>query len=183
MKKTRRLNGYVLVYAPEHKAAISSGGEAGYVYEHVLVAESSIGRSLRKSEEVHHLDLNRANNSPRNLVVLSRKAHMQLHAWLRNGAPIAGVSNTLSSKVKPIVSGTKRYSKLINRCDFCKNPTVPENKFCSNTCSQKSSRKIEVSVKKMSKLIESGMPWTQIGKTLGVSDNGARKIARRLGLL
>lgn len=44
-------------------------GTSGCVYEHILVAESILGRRLLPGETVHHKDRNRANNSPENLMV------------------------------------------------------------------------------------------------------------------
>ena len=73
MKNTRTLNGYVVVYAPNHPKAMQSHNWKGYVYEHILVAEEDYGRSLLDNEEVHHLDSNRSNNSPSNLIILSKK--------------------------------------------------------------------------------------------------------------
>lgn len=70
--------GYVRVLAPEHPMALGSG----YVLEHVLVACKMIGRTLRKNEVVHHKDENRQNNSPENLQVMTRGAHVRLHKAL-----------------------------------------------------------------------------------------------------
>ena len=67
-------NGYVYIYAPWHHRANSSK----YVAEHILVAESKIGRLLEKNEEVHHIDCNKLNNNPDNLLVLTRSEHRKL---------------------------------------------------------------------------------------------------------
>ena len=45
------------------------------VYEHRLVAEQMISRPLERDEVVHHIDGNRTNNSPENLVVMKRQEH------------------------------------------------------------------------------------------------------------
>lgn len=49
------------------------------VYLHRIIAEQSIGRKLRVGEIVHHLDENKTNNSPENLVVCSSFVHRQYH--------------------------------------------------------------------------------------------------------
>ena len=43
--------GYILVWNPDHHRADKDGAYKGYVYEHVLVAESQLGRKLKKLEE------------------------------------------------------------------------------------------------------------------------------------
>ncbi|NOU05314.1 MAG: hypothetical protein HOO99_03945 [Hyphomicrobiaceae bacterium] len=49
-------------------------------HEHRVVAESILGRPLRRGETVHHADEDRANNTPGNLVVLSSQSeHAELH--------------------------------------------------------------------------------------------------------
>lgn len=69
-------NGYKMVYAPEHHRADSSG----CVYEHIIVAEQILGRLLADEEVVHHIDHNRSNNSPDNLMIFhSGKDHTCFH--------------------------------------------------------------------------------------------------------
>jgi hypothetical protein len=50
------------------------------VYLHRVVAEQTIGRKLRPGEVVHHLDHDKTNNSPENLVVCSSATvHAKYH--------------------------------------------------------------------------------------------------------
>lgn len=63
-------DGYILIYAPSHPFATN----AGYVREHRLVMESILRRYLRPSEIVHHIDGNKANNSPNNLQLFAANA-------------------------------------------------------------------------------------------------------------
>jgi hypothetical protein len=68
--------GYRCRYQPEHPRAHQNG----YVYEHILIAEKGLGRSLVRGEVVHHIDGNKLNNSPDNLAVLQSQAeHVKLH--------------------------------------------------------------------------------------------------------
>lgn len=53
---------------------------------HRYVAEQMLGRKLKRGEIVHHIDCNKKNNKPSNLVVLSSvKEHMHLHSLLKKG--------------------------------------------------------------------------------------------------
>ena len=49
-------------------------------HEHRVVAEQMLGRSLRPGEVVHHIDGNKRNNAPENLMVFASQAeHVRWH--------------------------------------------------------------------------------------------------------
>lgn len=48
-------------------------------HEHRVIAESVLGRKLKKNEVVHHLDCDRSNNKNNNLVIMERGYHSWLH--------------------------------------------------------------------------------------------------------
>lgn len=49
--------------------------------EHVVLAERALGKALPRGAEVHHLDGNRQNNTPSNLVICeNRQYHLMLEA-------------------------------------------------------------------------------------------------------
>lgn len=51
------------------------------VHEHRVVAEQMLGRPLRKGEIVHHVDRNKRNNVPENLMIFNNQAeHAAWHA-------------------------------------------------------------------------------------------------------
>jgi hypothetical protein len=67
--------GYVAIHAPDHPRAVG-----GRVYEHILVVERALGRMLRIDAPVHHIDCDRSNNAPSNLVACHDQAyHLLLH--------------------------------------------------------------------------------------------------------
>ena len=66
--------GYILVHQPDHPFA----AENGCVRQHRLVAEQKLGRYLRPTEVVHHIDEDPANNNPENLLVFETNGqHIQ----------------------------------------------------------------------------------------------------------
>lgn len=72
-------NGYRVCIAPNHPRV--RGKKTNYVYEHILVAEEKIGRYLLPDEVVHHIDGDKTNNDPGNLLVCANQAeHMLVHA-------------------------------------------------------------------------------------------------------
>lgn len=92
---------------PNHPRA----DKKGYVYEHILIAENGIQRSLKKGEVVHHINGNGKDNSPSNLVVLSQREHIQHHnrkrqSWkkaveaLRKNHPFTKFSKPTARKIR-----------------------------------------------------------------------------------
>lgn len=86
-------------WAPEHRVAENhpnwAGGkyhQDGYIFihledgsvmaEHRYVMEKVLGRKLLPSEVVHHIDLDKQNNDPSNLMVVSRSEHAKIHEEL-----------------------------------------------------------------------------------------------------
>lgn len=68
--------GYIYVLAKDHPAA----DEYGYVLEHRLVYEKSVGRLLKPGEIVHHKNGNRSDNRLKNLAFLpSQSFHIRRH--------------------------------------------------------------------------------------------------------
>ncbi|HHA19625.1 MAG TPA: HNH endonuclease [Methylophaga sp.] len=68
--------GYTAIYNPYHPNCDSKG----YMREHRLVMEKHIGRYLKRSEVVHHIDGDITNNRLDNLMLFpNNKAHMKYH--------------------------------------------------------------------------------------------------------
>lgn len=76
--------GYRLVHLcpddPYYSMANGSRAESGaYAYEHRYVIAKSIGRSLSKNEDVHHINGIKTDNRLENLLLLDKVAHGKLH--------------------------------------------------------------------------------------------------------
>lgn len=62
----------------------------GYVvaerkYVHRRIAEERLGRKLTRRDNVHHIDSDKTNNKPENLLVITNRAHTNLHRVMREG--------------------------------------------------------------------------------------------------
>ncbi len=72
-------HGYVYIVKRDHPDC----SRDGYVMEHRFVVESFIGRFLTRSEQVHHLNYQKADNDLMNLVLFaSAKDHTAFHKWM-----------------------------------------------------------------------------------------------------
>lgn len=98
-------SGYVMVSAPGHPRAHTQGN---YVFEHILIAERALGKFLPKGAVIHHVDGDKANNAPNNLVICQdNNYHRLLHIRTR---------------------GLKEYGNVqARKCVVCKQWDMPKN--------------------------------------------------------
>ena len=75
--RRKQKNRYVLVYCPTHPYA----SKIGCVYEHRLVMEAHIGRTLLPVEIVHHIDGNPSNNDISNLMLFKSQLEHKRYEW------------------------------------------------------------------------------------------------------
>lgn len=170
MSRFRLLNGYRLVYVPGHPHAMSSENWDGFVYEHILVATEILGRTLEDNEVVHHLDLDKANNLPSNLIVLDRGQHTKLHAWL-----LAGAQTVESEVANPSVDSGVPYC-------CCGTPLVRgQETFCSRKCAFRASQPVRPSKEQVLEDL-TRMTQSAAARKYGVSGTTVRKWIRRWGI-
>ena len=80
--RKRDPRGYILVFVPSHPY----GNCEGYVYEHRLVMEAHLGRTLLPTEVVHHINGIKNDNRIENLMLFSsNEGHASHHAQLKRG--------------------------------------------------------------------------------------------------
>ena len=102
--ENRLINGYLCIFNSDSKHAFKCGKQKGFVYEHLWVLEQQ-GIIIPTGFEVHHLNFDRLDNNPSNLIVLSKSDHAKLHNWL-NRVPIkklVGENRMNSEKPKSTV--------------------------------------------------------------------------------
>ena len=75
-RETLMDRGYAWVFRPEHPRA----NKKGYVKRSIFNYEEYYGVNVPKGMEMHHLDYNRGNDDPTNLVLLFKREHHSL--WL-----------------------------------------------------------------------------------------------------
>ena len=81
--QTTNDQGYVLKHEPNHPYA----DHDGYVREHRLVVERTIGRNLHKWEIVHHINEVRSDNRPENLIIFNTSTeHLKFHREVMSSA-------------------------------------------------------------------------------------------------
>jgi hypothetical protein len=87
MPRKRLNNGYLWVEIESYRpGAVRFGYSPPWFYPlHRLVAEQKYGCDIAPGENVHHLDGNRLNNDPSNVVIVSHAEHQRIHCGTRDG--------------------------------------------------------------------------------------------------
>lgn len=68
-----------VVYSPEHPRAMNNGR----VWEHVIIMENHLGRSITAAEPIHHIDIDPLNNDVDNLHLCKDDSeHRRIHTQL-----------------------------------------------------------------------------------------------------
>lgn len=160
---------YKYVYMPSHPKANPSG----CVYEHILVAEQKLGRQLTSNECVHHIDGNKKNNSPDNLMVF---ASISDHTCFHAGGSIYEINSVWHAN-------KKRVKKV---CPFCKKVFQQKEStqiYCSVSCSNHSNTKIKTPARDIQDLLfANNGNFSAVGRILNITSNGVAKILKRNGL-
>lgn len=123
-----KLNGYEIVFCPEHPNSYKKG----HLYKHRLIKEIELGKYLETDDVVHHKNKNRISNGNKNLKVLNRGQHNNRHKVTEFWKLICPWCKSEFIKEKRLVERNWRRN--------CSGP------FCSKTCSsyarENSSKKV-----------------------------------------
>jgi len=68
-------DGYISIHYPSHPKS----GNQGYIDEHIIILERKLGRYLKVNEICHHINGQKDDNRPENLIAVSHSKHSQLH--------------------------------------------------------------------------------------------------------
>jgi hypothetical protein len=160
---------YYAVYLPNHHMADANG----MVYEHRLVAEEILGRPLKNTEFVHHINENKKDNRPENLMVFKTCSdHNAFHS---------GKDIVLDGDVYVCDRSSENYVDSRHAiCPYCGKFMSINAKMCFE-CRDKEVHSHLPSKNVLIELIKS-TPFLTIGKMYGVSDNAVRKWCRYYNL-
>lgn len=167
-------NGYIEIMMPEHPNARSNGT----VLEHRLVAERKLGRYLKRTEVVHHIDENKTHNVEENLIIFRTNSdHSRFHK--------IGIMKDMGdgTYICPVPANEISQCKCCEKY-FIKSKDKRDNKYCSVECyknfcvKQFESREDRPNKELLQKLVKD-CPFTEIGKIYGVSDNAVRKWCKK----
>ena len=133
---------YKEIYLPSHHRAKTNG----CLDEHIVIAESVIGRELKDGEVVHHKDRKRRNNDPSNLMVFtSSSAHARYH---KGGTLIKlsdGTYDCAPSSKRPKKSNHYVYPIIFyyGECKYCGKPLKTKGADKCQDCLHKLQRRCE----------------------------------------
>jgi len=153
-------NGYIRIYMPEHDMADSNG----LVYEHQLVAEQKLGRPLQDGETVHHIDKDRSNNSPDNLLVFASNAdHAAFHQHGEYTLDDNGIAHC-------DVRNRERYT-----CPHCGAQIEKDARYCVTYACFLRRKVLNRPHREDLKCLIRTCPFVRIASMYGVSDNAVRR--------
>lgn len=99
--------GYVMEYHPDHHRA----DKKGYVFAHIVAYERHTGTRVTKGFAVHHINGNKTDNNPENLIMLSVGDHSILHNKMRKHSEETKAK--ISAKAKARLSDPTKHPLYI----------------------------------------------------------------------
>lgn len=133
------MNQYKMICVHGHPRA----NRNGIVAEHLIVAEQLLGRPVREDEAVHHIDGNKNNNSPENLMIFATKSD---HTIFHHGGTTFKRGDTWISKRLIMKAFCSNCGKLFV---LSKGRKIRDNMYCSKACTYAARTKINNSIEEI----------------------------------
>ena len=146
----------------------------GHVLEHIVIAETMLGRMLNPGETVHHIDHNKKNNSPDNLLVFKTRAD---HTLCHSGCQIYKEGDVW------------RAIRKTGKCEECGKDIFLSNckmkykkHYCSLECKMKA-EKAQVDTDSIIEILRStNGNFSKAAKEIGISSSAIIRRLKRRGL-
>ena len=157
---------YKRIFVPGHPTANADG----WMKEHRYVAEKKLGRLLKPEEVVHHLDEDKFNNDPDNLIVFKTNSD---HSAFHKGC-------------EAVLDGDVYWcpDKIVRKklCPCCGEKYIMYDSNMCAACSHLLQRRIDRPNKEELLELIKTKPFVEIGKMYGVTDNAIRKWCKSYNL-
>lgn len=162
--------GYKTILQKGHPHANSGG----HVLEHIVVAERTLGRLLKHGETVHHIDKNKLNNSPSNLIVFATTGD---HTLFHSGCEIYKDGDVWRAirKTEKCPACGKQFYVNGSRMKY-------KTHYCCRECKMSVEKK-QVGIDEIVELIYSANGnFSSAAKEIGISANAIAHRLKRAGL-
>lgn len=167
---TRHINGYTVIRRKHDPSSFKSGANSGFKYKHRVVAERSIRRKLSDTEVVHHINGNKSDNSPKNLLVLTNSEHVRLHRYLKSDQSISKLQAEEQLKI------AKTPAIKTGTCSNCGGICSAKSKLCKKCARESRFKPVTEEFREELKSAAEASSVSSVARRLGVSDHTVTKI-------
>lgn len=178
--RVRKLNGYKLIYCPDHPSAMKSENWKGFVYEHIYIYEKEYNMSIPEGFHIHHIDLDKSNNDISNLIMLTNGDHNKLHSHMNRAFKDESLKMNWVNSGKPKVVTFVKDGEF-DREAFKKHVRkIHRERF--NSTRSKSALSLDEPALIFERLIVNNFNIVKTSKEFEISDNGLRKRLLQIGI-